>query len=114
MEVYRGVVPVRFGADALGGAVNLVTDDDLYGRHLSASYQAGSFDTQRAAASARTHDPSQFLVRASALTTLRRIDYPVDVEVPKRGRGRPIPARAYRFHDGYRAAGWNVEGGLVD
>ena len=26
VEIYRGVVPIRFGADALGGAVNLVSD----------------------------------------------------------------------------------------
>jgi TonB family protein len=114
VEVYRGVVPVRFGADALGGAVNLVTDDDLYGTHLSASYQAGSFDTQRATASVRTHDPeSGFFLRASAFYDTTENDYPVDVEVPNE-QGRPVPARAYRFHDGYRAAGWNVEGGLID
>jgi TonB family protein len=114
VEVYRGVVPVRFGADALGGAVNLVTDDELYGTHFAASYQAGSFDTQRATASVRTHDPeSGFFVRASAFYDTSANDYPVDVEVPNE-QGRPIPARAHRFHDGYRAAGWNVEGGLVD
>lgn len=27
VEVYRGVVPARFGADALGGAINLVTQE---------------------------------------------------------------------------------------
>jgi outer membrane cobalamin receptor len=26
IEVYNGVVPTRFGADALGGGINLVTD----------------------------------------------------------------------------------------
>src|SRR5690606_18849372 len=45
VEVYRGVVPIRFGADALGGAVNLVTDDDVTGTHGAASYQFGSFGT---------------------------------------------------------------------
>jgi TonB family protein len=37
VEVYRGVVPIRFGADALGGAVNLVSDTS-YVTHAGASY----------------------------------------------------------------------------
>ncbi len=28
IEVYKGVVPVHLGADALGGAVNIVTKDE--------------------------------------------------------------------------------------
>src|SRR5262249_19840782 len=47
VEIYSGVVPARFGADALGGAVNLVTDDDLRGHKLAASYEVGSFGTLR-------------------------------------------------------------------
>src|SRR5699024_12187845 len=27
IEVYKGVVPIRFGSDALGGAINIVTND---------------------------------------------------------------------------------------
>src|SRR5262249_26254995 len=29
LEIYRGVVPIRFGADALGGAINLVSPDPV-------------------------------------------------------------------------------------
>ncbi len=47
VEIYKGVVPVRFGADALGGAVNMVTDDTVEGTHGSVSQQIGSFGTQR-------------------------------------------------------------------
>src|SRR5690606_24842701 len=49
VEIYRGVVPVRFGADALGGAINLVSDRSIKaGTHGAASLQVGSFDTYRA------------------------------------------------------------------
>src|SRR5690606_39472576 len=41
-EIYSGVVPVRFGADALGGAVNLVTDGAVQDRKLGGSYEVGS------------------------------------------------------------------------
>src|SRR5262245_7508274 len=42
VEIYRGVVPIRFGADALGGAVNLATDGGWHGTRAAASYQLGS------------------------------------------------------------------------
>src|SRR5688572_3568788 len=47
VEIYRGVVPVRFGADALGGVVHLVSSRN-YETHVGASYQVGSFGTHRA------------------------------------------------------------------
>jgi vitamin B12 transporter len=114
VEVYRGVVPIRFGADALGGAVNLVTDDHVRGTHGSASYQVGSFGTQRLSLGLRhLHEPSGFLTRVAAFFDYADNDYPIDVEMPDE-RGRLSPARVYRFHDAYRAAGANAEVGLVD
>jgi len=114
VEVYRGVVPIRFGADALGGAVNLVIDDDVRGTHGSASYQAGSFGTQRLSLGARhLHEPSGFFTRVGGFFDYADNDYPIDVEVPD-DRGRLSPARVYRFHDAYRATGGNIETGFVD
>jgi vitamin B12 transporter len=114
VEIYSGVVPIRFGADALGGAVNLVTNQDLHGTHAGASYEVGSFDTHRLTLSARNlHERSGLFTRVNGFFDYSRNDYPVDVEVPDE-RGRLSPARAYRFHDRYRAAGGNVELGLVD
>lgn len=49
IEVYKGVVPAKFGGDALGGAVNVVIREFVNDYvDLTASY--GSFDTRRAAA----------------------------------------------------------------
>jgi vitamin B12 transporter len=113
-EIYSGVVPIRFGADALGGAVNLVTNQDLHGTHAGASYEVGSFDTHRLTLSARNlHEPSGLFTRFNGFFDYSRNDYPVDVEAPDES-GRLSPARAYRFHDRYRAAGANAEVGLVD
>ncbi|MDI3287158.1 TonB-dependent siderophore myxochelin receptor MxcH [Polyangium sp. 15x6] len=113
IEVYRGVVPVRFGADALGGAVNLVTDADIRGTHASASYQVGSFKTYRLTLSARhLHEPTGFFARVNGFYDYTRNDYPIDVEVFDE-QGRLSPARVHRFHDGYRAGGGSVEVGFV-
>lgn len=46
VEVYKGVVPVDFGGDALGGAINIVTNQTA-GTHLDASYSYGSFNTHK-------------------------------------------------------------------
>ncbi|MCU0695556.1 MAG: TonB-dependent siderophore myxochelin receptor MxcH [Myxococcaceae bacterium] len=118
VEVYRGVVPVRFGADALGGAVNLVSDGEVRGAGAFASYQAGSFGTHRLSAMARAqHQPSGLFARVSGFADVADNDYPVDVEVPDQRpqtRGQLVPARVYRFHDGYRALGVTAEAGLVE
>ncbi|MEM8940309.1 MAG: TonB-dependent receptor [Bacteroidota bacterium] len=48
--MYKGVVPIQFDADALGGAVNLVSPTIFYeGIAGSISYQYGSFNTHRVA-----------------------------------------------------------------
>lgn len=118
VEVYRGVVPIRYGADALGGAVNLVTDDHVAGTHGSLSYQAGSFDTHRFVGTARHRDEgSGAFVRASSFVDASANDYTIDVQEsdPRPGnRGRVAPFRVRRFHDGYRAKGVVLEAGVVD
>ncbi|MDE5900814.1 MAG: carboxypeptidase-like regulatory domain-containing protein [Muribaculaceae bacterium] len=47
IEVYRGVVPVGFGADAIGGVINIVTPRRQRKWFLDASYSYGSFNTHK-------------------------------------------------------------------
>ena len=47
IEVYKGVVPVEFGSDALGGVVNVVTNKHRRAWFLDASYSYGSFHTHK-------------------------------------------------------------------
>lgn len=46
VEVYKGVLPVSLGADALGGAVNLISRTTTKNQ-LEASYEIASFNTHR-------------------------------------------------------------------
>lgn len=113
VEIYRGVVPTRFGSDGIGGAVNLVTDQ-RYDTHGGVSYQVGSFATQRVTAHGRyRHEPTGLVAGAAAFFDITKNNYDVDVEVPD-ARGRPQPVRVPRFHDAYRAEGGNVHAGVVD
>jgi len=114
VEVYQGVVPVRFGADALGGAVNLVTDEHVRVSRGGASYQLGSFGSHRIALGGLKYsEQNRTFAKASAFFDTSRNDYPVDVELTD-DRGKLSPATVRRFHDGYRAAGVTVGVGLVD
>lgn len=114
VEIYSGVVPARFGADALGGAVELVTDDDVAGTHGSMSYQMASFNTHRATLGARhQHAPSGLFARVGGFFDHSDNDYPITVEVSD-PRGRLSDVEVERFHDAYTAGGGSVELGLVD
>ena len=47
IEVYRGVVPVGFGSDAIGGIINIVTPKRRRQWFVDASYSYGSFNTHK-------------------------------------------------------------------
>lgn len=47
IEVYKGVVPVAFGTDAIGGVVNIVTNRKRRRWFVDASYSYGSFNTHK-------------------------------------------------------------------
>ena len=47
IEVYKGVVPVGFGTDAIGGVINIITKKNRNKWFLDASYSYGSFHTHK-------------------------------------------------------------------
>ncbi|MGC4088113.1 MAG: TonB-dependent siderophore myxochelin receptor MxcH [Polyangiaceae bacterium] len=113
VEVYRGVVPIRFGADALGGGINLVSNQD-YETRLAASYQVASYGVHRATLEGRyRHEPSGAFVGGSAYLDVAKNNYPVDVEIPDE-EGQLSPHTVPRFHDRYRSYGAMLEAGVVE
>lgn len=113
MEIYHGVVPLRLSADALGGAINIVTDPS-YENQVGVSYQIGSFGMHRATgiAQARNEDTG-FVSRVVGYYDYAKNDFEIDVEAPDE-RGRLSPARVKRFHDAYRSYGYAAEVGYVE
>jgi len=114
VEIYHGVVPIQFGADALGGAVNMVTVDEIEGTHGNISHQMGDFGTRRSTLSL-THLEADtgFYARYNGFADASDNDYEVDVRVPDE-LGRPQPVTVKRFHDTYEASGHNFDLGLID
>ncbi|WP_224243538.1 TonB-dependent siderophore myxochelin receptor MxcH [Hyalangium gracile] len=112
IELYRGVVPARYEADALGGAVNLVSAPLREGAHGALSLQGGSFGTWRLTlAGSYQPEPSGFFVKAHLFADTSLNDYRVDVETADE-QGQVLPASVKRFHDGYRAVGGGLDVGL--
>ncbi len=51
IDVYKGVVPIEFGNDAMGGVINIVSKQahrGMLNKSLNLSYSYGSFNTHRA------------------------------------------------------------------
>ncbi|MEM1414487.1 MAG: TonB-dependent receptor plug domain-containing protein, partial [Myxococcota bacterium] len=114
VEVYRGVVPIELGADALGGVVHLRTSDAERRTFGRLSYQAGSFNTHRLAGVARYHDPETGLI-VGFRGFFDRTDnsYPTDVRVfDETGAERDATIR--RFHDDFQGYNAAVDVGVVD
>ncbi|QDH81346.1 TonB-dependent receptor [Echinicola soli] len=101
IEVYKGVVPVSLGADALGGAINIVTRKSVKS-FLDASYSYGSFNTHRTAINTAYVAPSGFTVEMNAFQNYSDNDYKVTVDVADINTGQYYPQQTVRrFNDRY-------------
>ncbi len=114
IEVYKGVVPVGLGADALGGAVNIVTN--TYDKsHLDVSYSYGSFNTHRSNLNAIYVGDSGFTAQLTAYQNYSDNDYEIEVDVANLETGRYYPDQTVeRFNDLYRNETVIFNTGLVN
>lgn len=79
VEVYKGVVPIELGGDALGGAINIVTDDSRRTR-VNASYSYGSFNTHKSQVYAEYTSKKGFHVSLNAYQNYSDNDYKVNID----------------------------------
>lgn len=120
IEVYKGVVPVGLGSDALGGAINIVTDKTRRGWYLDASYSYGSFNTHKSHVNFGQTFGSGFMYEINAFQNYSdncyKVDTPVEeffpdgtsvIDTDKRYRVR-------RFHDTYHNEAVAGKIGFVD
>ncbi|SHJ49086.1 Outer membrane receptor proteins, mostly Fe transport [Reichenbachiella agariperforans] len=76
IDIYKGVVPVALGSDALGGAINLVTNQEV-SNYVSASYSFGSFNTHQATLNGQWRTDSGLTTRLSTFYTYSDNNYKV-------------------------------------
>ena len=102
VEVYKGVVPMWLGSDALGGAVNIVTSNSKR-NYVDASYSFGSFNTHRSVLNTAATSKSGLTLQLSAFQNYSDNDYKINIgtllqnnmQTDKRS------ATVRRFHDVY-------------
>ncbi|OIN60683.1 TonB-dependent receptor [Arsenicibacter rosenii] len=101
LEVYKGVVPIWLGSDALGGAINIVTGDRSR-NFVDASYSYGSFSTHRAVFNAALTSKNGFTLRLNAFKNHSENNYKVTVDAADIYTGAYKPnTTVRRFHDTY-------------
>ena len=82
IEVYKSIIPARFGCDGLGGAVNIVTKE-FSTDYLDASYEFGSYQTHKGSVFSRKNFPkSGILLGVGGYYTSAKNDY--SFRVPER------------------------------
>ncbi|HVW61263.1 MAG TPA: TonB-dependent receptor, partial [Puia sp.] len=99
VEVYKGVLPTYLGADALGGAVNLVTRSNPKS-FATVSYEAGSFQTHRVSLNAayRSKD-DKFIAGVNGFFNYSDNNYGIDVSVPDSSTGVSKNLHVRAFHN---------------
>lgn len=119
IDVYKGVVPVELGSDALGGAINLVTNQNM-DNFAAASYSYGSFNTHQTALHGQWRLESGFTTKLSAFYTYSDNNYKVwgrNVYYGEEGTGRTIEFTkdnpAERFNDDFKTASAKVDIGFT-
>ena len=118
IEVYKGVVPIELGGDALGGAINIVTDDTRRTR-VNASYSFGSFNTHKTNAYAEWTSKKGFYISLNAYQNYSDNDYKVNIDhYTKFGeKGNTVvyeDIEVRRFHARYHNEAAILKIGLVD
>lgn len=110
LEIYKGVLPVELGADALGGAINLVSrrKDKEY---LDLSYEAGSFNTHIVNVGANVIIPNTKIhVGVNSYYTSSDNDYEFDLETSINGVADVFTVN--RFHDAIAASYFELNAGV--
>ncbi len=104
IEVYRGVVPVGFGSDAIGGVINVVTGRRQRRWFVDASYSYGSFNTHRSHVNFGQTLDNGFKYEISAFQNYSDNNYWVDSPVEDFATGainRRQLEHVQRFNDTY-------------
>lgn len=104
IEIYRGVVPVGFGADAIGGVINIVTPRRQRKWFVDASYSFGSFNTHKSYINFGQTLKNGFKYEINAFQNYSDNDYWIDTPVEDFTTGainRKKLRHVKRFNDTY-------------
>lgn len=120
IEVYKGVVPVGFGTDALGGVINIVTKKNQRKWFLDASYSYGSFNTHKSYVNFGQTFGNGLTYEINAFQNYSDNNYYIDTPVKQfnedgtSSTNSKLIERVKRFNDTYHNEAIMGKIGLVD
>ena len=117
IEVYKGVVPVGFGTDAIGGVINVITKKNRNKWFLDASYSYGSFNTHKSYVNFGQTFRSGLTYEINVFQNYSDNNYYVDTPVKDFTTGainKKKIERVKRFHDTYHNEAVIGKIGFVD
>ncbi len=114
IEIYKGVVPVWLNSDALGGAINIVTNQRK-SNYMDVSYGVGSFHTHKADFNAQYIFKNGLTIRPTLGFDYSKNDYTMKgVELWDEAVRKYLPQNRKRFHDDYLSFIGQMEVGVKD
>lgn len=117
IEVYKGVVPVGFGTDAIGGVINIVTNKKRRRWFLDASYSYGSFNTHKSYVNFGQTFKNGFTYEINAFQNYSDNDYHIYAPVENFETGqinRNKKERVKRFNDTFHNEAIIGKVGILD
>ncbi|MCC8144572.1 MAG: carboxypeptidase-like regulatory domain-containing protein [Tannerellaceae bacterium] len=117
IEVYKGVVPVGFGTDAIGGVINIITKKNQNKWFLDASYSYGSFNTHKSYVNFGQTFKNGLTYEINTFQNYSDNSYYVDTPVKDFETGaidKSQVEHVKRFHDTYHNEAIIGKVGLVD
>lgn len=115
ITVYKGVVPIELGADALGGAINIITPSTNK-NYLDIAYSLGSFNTHLASVSGNSYNKETgFFIKGQAFYNYSDNNYMMyDVPVVDELGNIKDNVDTKRFNDTYKSGFATLETGVRD
>jgi len=124
VEIYKGVIPIYLGADALGGAINVITNQKKE-TFLDVSYDIGSFNTHRTTINGNYYGKNGLVTQVMSFFNYSDNDYTIynnslninEGFIVRDELGNPtgeVKESTKRFHDAYQSGMIQARVGWVD
>ncbi|MDD4513949.1 TonB-dependent receptor [Massilibacteroides sp.] len=114
VEVYKGVLPADLSADALGGAINLVSQK-RENKQVAFSYEIASFNTHQATLNVSVTSPDKrFFVGGDAFFNYSDNNYKVIAPVVDEETANIVPTKLPLFHNAYKHYFTEVYAGVAN
>lgn len=115
IEIFKGVIPAYLGSDALGGAINVITNQQKR-NFLDASYSIGSFHTHQVDLNAQYVEPKTgIIIKPVFSVNYSKNDYKMkNVQIRNAEGTEFITTDRRRFHDDYLSLFGQMEVGVTD